>query len=81
VLVRLVLWSLADSDATIEHLRTHLREESVDQFQQVPEAAEQTVPSRARELIGKDPEILELFDLEATVSVSPQLRELGLAFE
>jgi hypothetical protein len=106
VLVRLVLWSLADSDATIEHLRTYLREESVDQFQQVPgllfkawvsdasserwgavyvwesrEAAEQTVPSRARELIGKDPEILELFDLEATVSVSPQLRELGLAFE
>ena len=29
------------------------------------EAAERPLPSRARELIGKDPEIAEVFDLEA----------------
>ena len=46
-----------------------------------PEAAEQELPSRARELIGKDPEIAEVFDLEATVSVADELRGLGLAFE
>ena len=45
------------------------------------EAAEQQLPSRARELIGKDPEIIEVFDLEASVSVADQLASLGLAFE
>jgi hypothetical protein len=45
------------------------------------EAAEQPLPSRARELIGKDPEIIELFDVEATVSVASGLSRLGLAFE
>jgi hypothetical protein len=45
------------------------------------EASEQPLPSRARELIGKDPEIAEIFDLEASVSVAPQLAHLGLAFE
>lgn len=44
-------------------------------------AAEQPLPSRARELIGKDPDIAEVFDLEASVSVVPQLARLGLAFE
>lgn len=44
-------------------------------------AAEQPLPSRARELIGKDPDIAEVFDLEASVSVAPQLARLGLAFE
>ena len=44
-------------------------------------AAEQPLPSRARELIGKDPEIAEVFDLEASVSVASQLARLGLAFE
>ena len=29
------------------------------------EASEQELPSRARELIGKDPDIIEVFDLEA----------------
>src|SRR5271154_3543508 len=37
------------------------------------EAAEQPLPSRARQLIGKDPDIVEIFDLEATVSIAPQL--------
>ena len=45
------------------------------------EASEQQLPSRARELIGKDPDIVEIFDLEASVSVSDQLANLGLAFE
>jgi hypothetical protein len=48
------------------------------------EAAEQELPSRARELIGKDPEIGETFDLEATVEGRFEVEELsrlGLAFE
>jgi hypothetical protein len=45
------------------------------------EAAEQPLPSRARELIGKDPEIAEVFDLEASVSVADQLANLGFIFE
>ena len=43
------------------------------------EASEQELPSRARELIGKEPEIIELFDLEASVSVAPQLARLARA--
>ena len=31
------------------------------------EAAEQPLPGRARELIGKEPDIVEIFDLEASV--------------
>ena len=106
MLVRLVIWSLADSDATIEELRTYLAEESVPKFEEVNgllfkawisdeaterwgalevweshAASEQELPSRARELIGKDPEIIEVFDLEATVSVADQLARLGLAFD
>jgi hypothetical protein len=44
-------------------------------------AAEQPLPTRARELIGKDPEIAEVFDVEATVSVASELSRLGLALE
>ena len=106
MLVRLVLWSLADSDTTVEELRDYLRDESVEAFErevhgllfkawisdpggerwgavyvwESREAAEQPLPSRARELIGKDPDLAEVFDLEATVSVVEQLRRLGLAF-
>ena len=89
MLVRLVLWNLADSNTTIAELRRYLREESVDAFAQVPglrfkawisdeaterwgavyvwesaEAAARELPSRARELIGKDPDIGEQFDVE-----------------
>jgi hypothetical protein len=109
VVLRFVLWNLADSKTTIGELRRYLRDESVDQFADVPglrfkawisdeaterwgaiylwesaEAAEQAVPSRARELIGKDPEIGETFDVEATIEgrfVEEQLSRLGLAFE
>ena len=106
MLVRFVLWSLADSSITIDELRAYLADESVPQFEKVQgllfkawisdevterwgaiyvwesrDASEQELPSRARELIGKDPEIVEIFDLEATVSVADQLARLGLAFD
>jgi putative monooxygenase ydhR len=109
VLLRLVLWNLADSKTTIEELRRYLRDESVDAFEDVPglrfkawisdqaserwgavylwesrEDAEQELPSRARELIGKDPDIGEEFDVEATIEgqfLVEALSRRGLAFE
>jgi hypothetical protein len=45
------------------------------------DAAEQPLPTRARELIGKDPEIAEVFDVEATVSIASELARLGLALD
>jgi hypothetical protein len=109
VLVRLVLWNLADSKTTIGELRRYLRDESVDAFSEVrglrfkawisdeaterwgalyvwesAEAARGELPSRARELIGKDPDIAEEFDVEATVEGVFEIEELGrrgLAFE
>ena len=109
MLLRLVLWSLADSKTTIAELRRYLRDESVDAFEDVPglrfkawisdevterwgavylwesrEAADQELPSRARELIGKEPDIGEEFDVEATIEGAYALEQLsrrGLAFE
>jgi hypothetical protein len=109
VLVRIVLWSLADSKTTIGELRRYLRDESVDLFAEVPglrfktwisdetterwgavylfesaEAAQQALPSRARELIGKEPDLVEEFDVEATIEgrfEEDELSRLGLAFE
>ena len=48
------------------------------------EDAEQELPSRARELIGKDPDIGEEFDVEATIEgqfLVQALSRRGLAFE
>ena len=48
------------------------------------EASEQELPTKARELIGKDPDIAETFDVEATIEGRFQIEELsrqGLAFE
>jgi hypothetical protein len=109
MLVRLVLWDLADSKTTIAELRRYLRDESVEAFADVPglrfkawisdqaterwgaiyvweswEAAEQELPSRARELIGKEPAVAEWFDVEATIEGRFDVDELsrrGLAFE
>jgi hypothetical protein len=109
VIVRFVLWNLADSQTTIGELRRYVRDEAVDAFADVPglrfkawisdeiterwgavylwesaEAAEQELPSRARELIGRDPDIGETFDLEASVEGRFEIWELsrlGLAFE
>jgi len=109
MLVRLVLWNLADSKMTIGELRRYLRDESVDAFSEVAglrfkawisdeaterwgalyvwesaEAARGELPSRARELIGKEPDIAEEFDVEATVEGVFEIEELarrGLAFD
>ena len=48
------------------------------------EAAGQALPGRARELIGKDPDLVEDFDVEATVEgrfAVDELSRRGLAFE
>ncbi len=48
------------------------------------EAARTELPSRARELIGKEPDIVEEFDVEATVEGLSEIEELarrGLAFD
>jgi hypothetical protein len=109
VIVRIVLWSLADSKSTIDELRRYLRDESVDAFEEVEglrfkawlsdpsgerwgavylfeslEAARQDLPSRARDLIGKEPDLVEEFDVEATIEgryAEERLSRLGLAFE
>jgi hypothetical protein len=106
MVLRLVIWNLADSQTNVGELRRYLHDEAVPAFEQVPgllfkgwfsdevserwgavylwesqEASEQELPSRARELIGKNPDIIEVFDLEASVSIAPQLARLGLAFE
>jgi len=109
MLLRFVLWNLADSKTNIGELRRYLQDESVDQFAEVSglrfkawvsdettdrwgavylwesaEAARQELPSRARELIGKDPDIAEQFDVEATIEGRYALEELsrrGLAFD
>jgi hypothetical protein len=109
LVVRIVLWSLADSKTTIEELRRYLRDESVDAFAEVDglrfkawlsdepgdrwgafylfesrEAADQPLPGRVRELIGKEPDLVDEFDLEATIEgryAEEELSRLGLAFE
>jgi hypothetical protein len=112
MLLRFVLWNLADSKTTIDELRRYLRDESVDAFAEVPglrfkawisdeaterwgavylwesraaaERAAASAVSRARELIGKDPDIGEEFDVEATIEgrfAEEQLSRRGLAFE
>jgi hypothetical protein len=35
MVVRIVLWNLADSKTTIEELRRHLRDESIDELEEV----------------------------------------------
>ena len=109
MVVRFVLWNLADSKTNIEELRRYLADESVEQFSRVDglrfkawisdpaterwgavylwesaEAAHQPLPGRARDLIGKDPDVAEEFDVEATVEGAFAVDELsrrGLAFE
>ena len=109
MIVRLLLWNLADSMTTVGELRRFLRDESVDAFASVDglrlklwlsdenterwgavelyesaEAAAEEGPSRARELIGKPPDVVEEFDLEASVEgrfLEDELSRRGLAFE
>jgi hypothetical protein len=86
VIVRLVLWNLADSKTTLAELRHHLgdapehvpglrfrtwiSDEATERFGAIElwesgEAAEQEIPAGVRELIGKDPEVGEIFDVES----------------
>ena len=86
MIVRLVLWNLADSKTTLDELRhrlgdaleeapglrfrTWISDETTERFGAIElwesaEAAEQGVPGEVRELIGKDPEVGETFDVEA----------------
>ena len=109
MIVRIVLWSLADAAVGVAELRDYLRDESVDAFAEVPglrlklwisdehtdrwgavylfesrEAADAPMPSRVRELLGKDPDLVEEFDLEASIEGRfefDELSRLGLAFD
>jgi trans-2,3-dihydro-3-hydroxyanthranilate isomerase len=109
MVVRIVLWSLADSKTTIEELRPKLRDEAVDEYADVEglrfkawisdslgerwgafylfetrEEADQVLPTGVRDLIGKNPDVVEEFDLEASFEgryVDEELSRLGLAFE
>jgi hypothetical protein len=66
--------------------RAWVADESTERFGAVDvlasrAAADEPLPPRARELIGKDPELAELFDVEATVSIAAELSRRGLAFD
>ena len=70
--VRLLLWSLADSKTTLDELRAQLPElpegdawishEPSERFGLISFSG--AIPEGIRELIGKDPEIGEEFELE-----------------
>jgi hypothetical protein len=75
VIVRLLLWSLADSKTTLEELRPHLEQspnrtwisdESTERFGVVEIWDEEPgeFPLEIVELIGKEPEIAEEFNAE-----------------
>lgn len=70
-------------------LRAWISDEATERWGAVellesPEAARGAMPERARELIGKDPDVVEEFDLEASVEGRYAIEELsgrGLVFE
>jgi hypothetical protein len=75
VIVRLLLWNLTDSKTTIEELRAHLHadanrtwisDETTERFGVVEtwDSEPGDFPGAIRDLIGKDPEIAEEFDVE-----------------
>ena len=71
--VRLLLWSLADSKTTLDELRAQLPElpegdvwishEPSERFGLISYSG--IVPQEIRDLIGKDPEVGEEFELES----------------
>jgi hypothetical protein len=77
VIVRLLLWNLADSKTTLDELRTRLEpdpsrtwisDETGERFGVVElwdDDQSGDFPAEIRDLIGKDPEIAEEFDVEA----------------
>jgi hypothetical protein len=74
LLVRLLLWSLADSKTTLEKLRGRLPElpdgdvwisdEATERFGLISFSEEGLELGEIRELIGKEPELGEEFDVE-----------------
>jgi hypothetical protein len=72
VTVRLLLWSLADSETTLDELRAQLPQLPEGDVWISHEASERfglisfsgTVPGDIRDLIGKDPEVGEEFEVE-----------------
>ena len=81
MLVRVVLWNLADSMTTIGELRRYLRDESVDAFEDVPGLRFKAwISDEVTERWGA----VEEFDVEATIEgryAVEELSRLGLAFE
>ena len=74
---RFVLWSLADTGVSVDELRPELprggnetwfADESTERLGSFAvfadaDAAAEPLPEKLRELIGKDPDIVELFDV------------------
>ena len=75
---RFVLWSLADTGVSLDELRVELprssnetwfADENTERLGAFTvfadaDAASEPLPERLRQLIGKDPDIVELFDVE-----------------
>ena len=72
--VRLLLWNLADSKTTLDELRAKLPElpegdqwisdPAGERFGLISFSGEDAAAAEARDLIGKDPEVGEEFELE-----------------
>ena len=72
--VRLLLWSLADSKTTLDELRAKLpplpegdawiSDPTTERFGLISFSGSSTELEQIRELVGKDPEIGEEFELE-----------------
>ena len=70
--VRLLLWSLADSKTTLDELRAHLPELPEGDVWISDEPSERfglisfsgAIPADIRDLIGKDPDVGEEFEVE-----------------
>jgi hypothetical protein len=75
VTVRLLLWSLADSKTTLDELRAKLpdlpegdhwvSDSAGERFGLISFSGADEPATEARDLIGKDPEVGEEFELEA----------------
>jgi hypothetical protein len=73
--VRLLLWNLADSKTTLDELRAELPElpegahwisdPAAERFGLIAFSEADEPAAKARELIGKDPEIGEVFEVES----------------
>ena len=73
--VRLLLWSLADSKTTLDELRAKLpslpegdvwiSDEAGERFGLISFSGAEEPLAEARDLIGKDPEVGEEFELES----------------